>query len=360
MSLSIAGLGTALPPFSISQETFAAFLQPLCCEDENQAELLQLIFAHAAVRKHYSALLEGECREGFVPQSFFPLSDCDRGPSTGKRMQMYEAAAPPLARSASARALDQAGVTANDVTHVVTVSCTGFMAPGIDMALIEGLSLRPTVERTHLGFMGCHGALNGLKVARGCLAAEPDGRVLVCAVELCTLHMFTGWDPEKLVANSLFADGAGAVVCQSSNSSGQWHLAAVGTVRIPDSAAAMSWRVGDFGFDMGLSRRIPDLIGLHLRGWLEGWLDQQGLTLADVRSWAVHPGGPKILDAVERALSLPTPGLEDSRAILAECGNMSSPTVLFILERMQLREAPRPCVALGFGPGMVVEGALFV
>jgi predicted naringenin-chalcone synthase len=222
--------------------------------------------------------------------------------------------------------------------------------------------------------MGCHGAFNGLKVARGCLGAEPDARVLVCAVELCTLHFFTGWDAEKIVANALFADGAAAVVCQNgadrthsdvavrsrSDPTSGWRLAAVGTIRIPDSAAAMSWRIGDFGFDMGLSRKIPELIGQHLRGYVESWLDRQGLRLSDIGSWAVHPGGPKVLDAVEMALSLPNGGLEHSRAILSEHGNMSSPTVLFILDRMQRENAPRPCVALGFGPGMAVEAALFV
>jgi len=377
MSLSISGYGTALPPFSISQEAMAAFSRPLCCEDANQAELLHLIFSHSGVDRRYSTLLEGECKDGEVPQSLYPNQACGRGPSTGRRMQAYEAGAPPLAIAASQRAMADAGIVPADITHVVSVSCTGFIAPGIDMALVEGLDLAPTVERTHIGFMGCHGALNGLKVARGCLAAEPAARILMCAVELCTLHFFTGWDAEKIVANALFADGAAAVVCQNdaAESPGDrglgatrppaaahdaWQLAAVGTVRIPDSATAMSWRIGDFGFDMGLSRRIPELIGLHLRRWVERWLDRQGMTLGQVGSWAVHPGGPKILDAVEASLSLPQNGLVDSRAVLAGHGNMSSPTVLFILDRMRRRNAPRPCVALGFGPGMVVEAALFV
>lgn len=359
MSLSISGLGTALPQFSITQEQSLAFSIPLCCADANQAELMQLIFAHSGVDRRYSMMLTGESTDGQISQTFYPTEACGRGPSTGTRMEAYVTHAPPLAIAASKKALADAGVAPNNITHLVTVSCTGFMAPGIDMALVEGLGLKSTVERTHVGFMGCHGALNGLKVARGCLAAEPDARVLVCAVELCTLHYFTGWDPEKIVANALFADGAAAVVCQSAVPE-CWRLAAVGTVRIPDSATAMTWQIGDFGFDMGLSRRIPELICRHLRGWLVSWLDQQGLTLADIASWAVHPGGPKILDAVDRALSLPAQALEVSRAVLAGHGNMSSPTVLFILDHLRRQEAPRPCVALGFGPGMVVEGALFI
>lgn len=359
MSLWITGLGTALPPFSIPQETMAAFSQRICARDADDAEVLQLIFAHSGVRKRHSVLLDGECEAGEVRQSFLPLLDWGRGPSTGQRMQIYEAAAPPLALAAARKALDAARLAAGEVTHLVTVSCTGFAAPGVDMALIEGLSLGPMVERTHLGFMGCHGAFNGLKVARGCLACEPRGRVLVCAVELCSLHYCSDWDPQKLVANALFGDGAAALVCQA-QADDAWRLAAAGTVRIPDSGSAMSWRIGDFGFEMGLSRRIPELIAEHLRGWVESWLDRQQLTLSQIGSWAAHPGGPKILEAVEGALALPSEALADSRAVLADCGNMSSPTILFILDRLRARNAPRPCVALGFGPGMVVEAALFV
>ncbi|HEY2252332.1 MAG TPA: type III polyketide synthase [Planctomycetaceae bacterium] len=359
MSLSISGLGTALPPFSITCEQMAAFVRSFCCQNADQAELLQLLFSRSGVRRKHSVVLQGECREGLVPQDFYPASNCGRGPSTGSRMQAYEAFAPPLALAASRKALEEARVVPDEVTHLVTVSCTGFMAPGVEMALIEGLTLRPTVERNHIGFMGCHGAINGLKVARGCLATEPDAKVLMCAVELCSLHLFTEWDPEKIVANALFADGAAAVLCQNSNSA-VWRLAAVGTLRIPDSAAAMTWKIGDFGFEMGLSRRIPELIARNLRGWVESWLDRQGLKLEQIGSWAVHPGGPKILDAVDLALSLPEDALAHSREVLAECGNMSSPTVLFIIDRMRRERAPRPCVALGFGPGMVVEAALFL
>ena len=359
MSLSISGLGTALPPFSITWEQMAAFTQSLCCQDAAQAELLRLMFARSGVRRKHSVVLQGECRDGLVPQDFYPVTNCGRGPSTGRRMEAYETFAPPLAMEASRKALSEAHVAPGEVTHLVTVSCTGFMAPGVEMSLIEGLSLRPTVERAHVGFMGCHGAINGLKVARGCLAAEPDARVLLCAVELCTLHFFSGWDPEKIVAIALFADGAGAVLCQNSDTA-DWRLTAVGTLRIPDSGAAMTWKIGDHGFEMGLSRRIPELIARNLRGWVEAWLDRQGLKLAQIGSWAVHPGGPKILDAVKLALALPDSALEPSREVLAECGNMSSPTVLFIIDRMRRAAATRPCVALGFGPGMVVEAALFL
>jgi predicted naringenin-chalcone synthase len=363
MTISITGIGTALPPFSLSCEQMASFTTPLCCQTPAQAETLKMLFVHSGVRRKHSVLLEGESVGSDVQQSFYPTAGGGRGPSTGQRIQAYEKFAPPLAVQAAQAALAQARLAARDVTQVVTVSCTGFTAPGIDLALIADLDLKPTVERTHIGFMGCHGAINGLRVARGSLAAEADACVLVCAVELSTLHFFSGWDPEKIVANALFADGAAAVVCRNSTESNvspaTWRLAAVGTVRIPDSAAAMRWRIGDFGFEMGLSRRIPELIRRHLRGWVESWLDKQGLRIDKIGSWAIHPGGPKILEAAELALELPERALDQSRAVLADCGNMSSPTVLFILDQLRRQNAARPCVVLAFGPGMVVEAALF-
>jgi predicted naringenin-chalcone synthase len=364
MAYTIAGIGTALPPYSLTCEQMAVFTTPLCCQTPAQAETLQTLFAHSGVRRKHSALLEGESVGYDIRQSFYPTTSAGRGPSTGQRMQAYEKFAPPLAQKASEAAMSCAGVTAQDVTHLVTVSCTGFTAPGIDMSLIAGLNLKPTTERTHVGYMGCHGAINGLRVARGLLAADPEGVVLVSAVELCTLHFYSGWDPEKIVANALFADGAASVVLRNAartdSATDSWNLTAVGSTRIPDSGAAMTWRVGDFGFEMGLSRRIPELIRRHLRGWVDSWLDKQGLRISEVGSWAVHPGGPKILEVTELALGMPETALATSRAVLADCGNMSSPTVLFIVDRLRQAGAPRPCVVLGFGPGMVVEAALFV
>ncbi len=275
-------------------------------------------------------------------------------------MRHYAELAPPLAVQAAAAALGPSGVRAGDLTHLVTVSCTGFVAPGVDVALIRSLGLPPTVQRTHIGFMGCHGALNGLRVARAFAAAEPDARVLLCAVELCTLHYHYGWDAQKVIANALFADGAAAVVGVPAGAAppGAWRVEATGSCLVPDSADAMSWTVGDHGFEMTLARQVPRLIAVHLRPWLEAWLARHGAALDAVGSWAVHPGGPRILDAVEEGLGLPRAALEPSRAVLRDHGNMSSPTVLFILDRLRAARAPRPCVALGFGPGLVAEAAL--
>ena len=182
------------------------------------------------------------------------------------------------------------------------------------------------------------------------------------AAELCSLHFQFGFDSDLAVSNALFADGAAAIVGQAAPPAGPdpWRLVASGSALMPETSDAMSWKIGDHGFEMTLSARVAGLIAENLRPWLEGWLGGRGLSVSDVASWAIHPGGPRILDAVEQALGLTKMATAESRDVLANYGNMSSPTVLFILDRLRHRRAPRPCVSLAFGPGLAVEVALFV
>ena len=359
MAFAILGLGTALPAHALTQAEATELARGLCRPTAEQARLLPVFYRRAGIRSRRLAVLD---EAGRVPDFLPPAAWAgDRGPTTAQRMRRYSEEAGALAYAAAREALDRTGLAPGDVTHLVTVSCTGCAAPGVDIALIRSLGLRRTAQRAHLGFMGCPGALNGLQVARAICDAHVEARVLLCAVEVCSVHAQYGWDPEQLVANALFADGAAAVVGvrAAPGPAHGWQVAATGSCRLPDSDDAMSWRIGDHGFEMSLSPRVPSLIGAHLRPWLEGWLGRNGLGLGEVASWAVHPGGPRILTAVEQALALPPGALAVSREVLAECGNMSSPTVLFILDRLRQRRARRPCVALGFGPGLTAEAALF-
>lgn len=367
MSFGILGLGTALPTTVVSQAEAEHIAVAVCCRTPENRTWLPLLYQQAGLQTRHLVLGDAVVRDVLQGtrdsgSAFLPTGrDDDHGPTTAERMRHYAEEALPLAEQACREALARAELTARGVTHLVTVSCTGFHAPGVDVGLIKVLGLPATVERTHVGYMGCHGALNGLRVARALGSAEPEARVLLCAVELCSLHYHYGWDPQKMVANALFADGAAAVVGASGAAvpARAWRLAATGAHLFPDSEAAMTWTIGDHGFEMTLSKRVPELIAAHLRPWLEGWLRQHALRLDEVGSWAVHPGGPRILDAVEDALDLPGAALAASRQVLAACGNMSSPTVLFILDRLRRAGAPRPCVALGFGPGLHAEAALF-
>lgn len=367
MSFAILGLSTAVPSTAIDQDDALKFARSLCCITPEQESWLPGLHAQTGIRtrrmvfsKEFVAdLKNGTRHSGCV---FLPSGTADdRGPSTGQRMQFYAAEAPPLALTATGRALDRAGLTPEEITHLITVSCTGFRAPGLDYELIHGLGLPATTERTHLGFMGCHGALNGLRVAQALAGSNPKARILLCALELCSLHYSYTWDAERVVANSIFADGCAAVVGGPSEQAPRdaWRIAATGSCYLPDSAKAMTWTIGDNGFEMTLSKKVPGLIATNLRAWMQSWLAQSGLELTQVASWAIHPGGPRILMAVEEALGLRREQTAIALEVLAEFGNMSSPTVLFILERLRNQGAPRPCVALGFGPGMVAEATLF-
>ena len=356
MRMSLIGIGTAVPAHRIAQADAAAIARRFNCETRDQERLFEGLYRRAGVEKRYSALLDASDGELAVRQSFYG----SESPSTGERMRKYELPSGSLALEASTGALVEAGVEAGRITHLVTVSCSGFGAPGFDLSLVRDLGLSDEVARTHVGFMGCHGLMNGLRVAKAFTDSDPAARVLVCAVELCTLHHQYGWDAERIVANALFADGAGAVVgMQDSDRRGRCRLAASGSTVLPGTADAMSWRIGDHGFTMTLSPRVPELIGRHLRPWLDPWLERHGVTSERVGSWAVHPGGPRILAAFGEAAGVDRARLAASYGVLAEYGNMSSPTVLFILDRLLRTGAQRPIVAVAFGPGLTIEAALF-
>jgi predicted naringenin-chalcone synthase len=363
MSFAILGIGTALPSTRLSTAEAERVARALCCSTPEQAELVSVLYRQAGIDTRHSLfdrpvvddVINGTRHTG---SPYLPGASCEHGPSTAVRMATYEEHALPLALQAAETAFADAVVEPSKVTHLVTISCTGFAAPGVDIGLMKGLKLPPTTVRTHVGFMGCHAAINGLRVAQAYGDADPVATVLLCAVELCSLHYHYGWNPKRLVANALFADGAAAAVGRRATDSTTWQVAATGSCLFPDSESAMTWHVGDHGFDMTLSTRVPNMIAANLGPWLQHWLARSRLRLCDIASWAIHPGGPRVLTDVENALGLTPEMTAVSREVLGECGNMSSPTVLFLLDRLRKRDAPRPCVAIGFGPGLVAEAAL--
>jgi predicted naringenin-chalcone synthase len=365
VSLAIRGLGTALPASRISQAESTAAAKYLCAETEEQAHLLATLYRQTEIENRHVVFRAESVRAvvsgtGTADSVFVPKEKSNHGPTTAQRMERYNKEALPLAVQAARSALAEAEIGPEEITHLVTISCTGFAAPGVDIGLIKTVGMRPTTQRVNVGFMGCHGALNGLRVAAGLTGADPSARVLLCAVELCSLHYYYGWNPKKMVGNALFADGAAAIVGvpEAKASRNDWRMAASGSCLFDDSEFAMSWHVGDYGFDMMLSTRVPNLIAKNLKPWVESWLAENDLSISDIKSWAVHPGGPRVLNSVEESLGLPTGITDVSRDVLSHCGNMSSPTVLFIIDRLRRHNAPRPCVALGFGPGLVAEGAI--
>lgn len=358
MSFELLGIGTAVPEHTMSLDEAVAMSTELICRDDRETRLLRTMLRRSRVKNRHTCVPHRIAYK-WVGQEAAPSTS--PGPTTLERMQLYAEHAPPLATEASTKALAAANTAGREITHLITVSCTGFNAPGVDVHLIDELGLPNTTQRLHIGYMGCHGAINALRAANGLAAADPAARILICAVELCSLHYRFQWDEERILGNALFADGAAAIVGGQFADSPASICRATGTgsCLVGDSRDTITWRIGDHGFEMTLSSRVPDLIRQQLRPWLTEWLDSLGVSLSEIGSWAIHPGGPRILDAVEECLELDPAKLSASREVLEQFGNMSSPTVLFILNRLLEEGAPRPCVALGFGPGLVAEAALF-
>jgi len=362
MDAHILGIGTAVPEFTIEQSDAAEKAALLCCATVQQQRTIKALYRRAGVTTRHSVVLTSSTHGQPANQSFYCHDELKPdGPTTAVRMHAYNTFAGPLAIQASRQSLLDARIQSSEVTHLITVSCSGFSAPGVDLEIIRELGLRPETTRTNIGFMGCHAALNGLRVAKAFAQSCPGACVLLCAVELCSLHHQYQWKPDQIVANALFADGAAAVVVRANDqdlSHGAWQLVDLGSTVIADSADLMSWKIGDHGFQMSLSPQVPNLIDRTLRIWMTNWLGEHDLTLAEIGSWAIHPGGPRIVEACANTLTGNSDCLTDSLAVLAEYGNMSSPTVLFIIDRLRRRNAARPCVALAFGPGITIEAAL--
>lgn len=356
MTLAIAGMGTALPTHRMTQQQALQLHADIVCENEKQRRLTRMLFRKAAVSERFTVLPHQMAYEWHAP-SIDPTRN--RGPSTGERMQMYARHAPDLAFEASHRALEDAGIQPEEITHLVLVSCTGFDAPGVDIALIKRLGLDPTTQRICVGFMGCHGAINGLRTASGLIAEHASAKVLICAVECCSLHYRFSWDDEGIIGNALFADGAAALIGVAGHSAEPCiELLATGSCLIDDSEEAMSWRIGDYGFEMQLASDIAEHISGSLRAWLDRWLDEQGLSLEALGQILVHPGGPRILEAVQESLDMSKPSIQASYDLLRSHGNMSSPTILFLLQRAIEQRVSGTILLLAFGPGLVAEAAL--
>ncbi len=356
---ALLGIGTAHPP-AATQASLLQVAHTLAAFSESEHKWLQRVFLRSDIRARGSVLVRHPENALAEFQQFYPpvRFEGDSGPTTAERMARYAVDAPPLAERAARSALDDAGLESEQITHVIPASCTGFFAPGLDAELIQRLNLRRDVQRVQVGFMGCHAAFNALGAASQIVTANAKARVLVCCVELCSLHLAYGKDPGKMIANALFADGAAAMVLGASTQSDEspWQLRAFSSFLVPDTSDAMSWTIGDHGFEMTLSAGVPAMIRQNLRGWAERFLAENRLTLDQITHWAIHPGGPKILAAVAESLNLSAEQMQPSREVLAEHGNMSSATVPYILERFSNQSGT--CMAIGLGPGLMIEGML--
>jgi predicted naringenin-chalcone synthase len=320
--------------------------------------LVPATFDNAAIETRHSAIREMSWEsesESDDPLFFDSRSGNLLVPSTKQRNDLYAEEAGRLYVDVARKATE--GIDRSRITHVITVSCTGFFAPGPEYLIARELELRPGVQRFHLGFMGCYASMPALKLAKQLVDADQQAVVLVVSVELCTLHVRTSNDPDQIVAASLFSDGAAAAVVANETVPGGCSLDAFESVVTPVGEADMAWTIGDEGFEMVLSSYVPKIIGEYIEGALEPLFAHT--PAADVEHWAIHPGGRSILDRVESTLGLSEQQLLPARDTLRDFGNMSSATVLFVLKHILATAAPgeRVC-AMAFGPGLTVESGL--
>jgi len=344
----IAAFGLATPPGRLNAQQSLAVCEALAPESVDRSKMT-LLSRRTGIDSRASVVVSNSGGT----QRFYESGG--NGPTTAGRMAQYELHAGALAAKACAQALAGSGSDASRISHIVTASCTGFAAPGPDVRIISELGLSPAVRRLHIGFMGCHAAINALHSAAALAASQPGAVVLVCCIELCTLHFHYSGRADHLVCNALFADGAAAMVVRHSDDPALPRLAGFSSVLLPNCGDAMGWLIGNHGFEMKLDASVPETLAAAIPAWVDGQLAAMGLKRSEVGSWAIHPGGPKVVQAIATALDLPAGAIAPSLAVLREHGNMSSATVPFILSRLHEQNAPKPWVSLAFGPGLAGE-----
>lgn len=345
-------IATAVPPNNV-HAGFVRLAETLLPDDRRQRTVFRRMAELSGIERRYSFLTpasENDTAE-LDSNAFYVRG---RFPSTAVRMRLFNDKAPGLAASAVERL--ELGSGRDELTHLLITCCTGFTAPGLDLELVERCKLPPSIERTIVGFMGCYAAINALKLARHIVRSDPRARILIVNFELCTLHLQDTSDLAKLLTFLLWGDG-----CAASLVSADPHGIALDSFRavhFPDTAEMMRWDIGDSGFDMILSGSVPATIERGVR--LYGNEILAGADPKAIQLWAVHPGGRTVVDAVERAFALAPSALAASRGVLRDFGNMSSATVMFVLEKL-LAAGQRNAAGCGmaFGPGLMAETMLF-
>lgn len=356
----INAIGTATPDHCFPQSKIAEFMaEALQLQGDERRRLLAL-HRSTQIRHRHTVLADYGTSNGNF--AFFPNTpDLEPFPSVSRRMQAYRQYAAPLAIRAVEQCLEKYPTfVLAEITHLITVSCTGMYAPGLDIDLIEKLRLPTSTQRTAINFMGCYGAFNALKLADTICRAEPEAKVLVVCVELCSLHFQKNKAEDHLLSNALFADGAAAVIIEPQARSGiALQMTSFYCDLVLDGKQEMAWHIADFGFEMTLSAYVPDMIEKGIQQLINRLLKHTGLELEGIAHFCIHPGGRRILEVIEQKLGLSTHDNRYAYEVLHQYGNMSSPTVLFVLAALWKDLAQshdqQNILSCAFGPGLTLE-----
>ena len=347
-----------MPRYRHQQKDILAFMQEAYGLDEVDKRKLGFVYKQSEIETRYSVI------QDFTPsaddRTFIPADTSLPFPNLDQRMEIYEREALPLALEAIEKCLT-GPIDASDITHLITVSCTGMSAPGLDLQIMEALDMEPDIFRTSVNFMGCYAAIHALKMAKMiCDSEKENANVMIVALELCTLHFQQDYTPDNAASSLLFADGAAAVVV-SNNISVKKGIQLKGFYSQVNLKGKqdMSWALSSKGFLMKLSSYVPQLIQADIAALVEKALGKHELTVADIAHWCIHPGGKKILEAIQQQMHLCDCQMQHAKEVLSNYGNMSSPTILFVLkeimESVDIKETNPNIFGVAFGPGLTME-----
>lgn len=358
MPSHIHHISTSVPKFQFNQHELRERMKQVVEGTDRDKRIIHQIYSRSGIETRHSVV--NDFQKSGSHTLFF--NGQGASPGTQSRNDIYIREGRKLFVDVAKKMVNESAVKPEEITHLITVSCTGFYAPGPDFDIIRALKLSPGIERYHLGFMGCYASIPALKLADQICQADENATVMIVSVELCTLHFQANPKLDDLLSASVFADGgAGALVSSKKPSSGGFQIDGFASALLDKGKEDMAWSIGDQGFNMILSSYIPDLLANGLEDFLSPVLNQYNISLQDITLWGIHPGGRAILDKVESVLSLPENSLRASRAVLSRYGNMSSATILFVLKELladKLSSDHSQTLAMAFGPGLTLESAL--
>lgn len=355
----ITSIGTANPANKFNQSQLADFMVRAMKLNEEEERKLKVIFRVTGIESRYS-VIEDYGRE--IDFSFYSNNtNLDPFPTTKQRLELFRKESVKLSLDAIASCLNKApSFDTKNITHLIVVSCTGMYAPGLDIDLVKSLNLSSSINRLCINFMGCYAAFNAIKLADSFCAADPKAKVLIVCTELCSIHFQKEFTEDNLLANALFADGAAALLIEGEPRR-RVNLKPVSFFcdLAPEGEQDMAWTVGDLGFEMKLSAYVPEIIKNGIAKLTSNLLAQISQQLTDVSYYAIHPGGKKILEVIEQELDLSKADNRAAYEVLKNYGNMSSPTVLFVLNEISKNltntDDGKKILSFAFGPGLTLE-----
>lgn len=351
----IISIGTAVPAYCHQQMDLLHFMQGVYALTETDNRKLRFLYTHSGIQQRHSVI--PDYNRPVTEWKFYPQTEgLEPFPTLEQRMAVYNKQAPLLSVKAARESL-QGILHHSEITHLITVSCTGMTAPGLDLYVMEGLGLNKDISRTSVNFMGCYAAIHALKMAHAICGSDQGAKVLIICTELCTLHFQKEPTMDNMASSLLFGDGSAAVVvCGNECEHTGIFIDNFYSEVLTKGKTDMAWELSSTGFLMTLSGYVPDLIEEDFNGVVQRALAKSALQLQDISHWCLHPGGKRILEAISKSVKLPADSLKESYDVLKEFGNMSSATILFVLKKMMQNNVAMPRLfGAAFGPGLTVE-----